>query len=169
MQGNVAAAAVEVRTSVEIAALSFINRRTAETVIDPASPPPVDCGVICGPGSGSTISDETVMLTSPPVPGPTVELAPPSMVRVPASTVTVPPGPDCGPVPEAAIWVGNARAIEHQRTRGRHDYRAGIAGRARHRQSHHPLCGHRSPTGQRRRSTQGRPFPRRRSLKFGRR
>ncbi len=31
--------------------------------------------------------------------------APPVTVSVSASTVTEPPGPDCGPVAEAAIWV----------------------------------------------------------------
>ena len=100
--------AVDVSASVEIAAPLFSNRRTAETVIEPASPLPVDCAVNCGPGSGSTMSEPTMTLTSPPLPGPAVELAicaPPSTVRLPALTVTEPPGPDCGPVAEAAIWV----------------------------------------------------------------
>ena len=46
--------------------------------------------------------------TSPPAPGPAVELAisaPPSTVRLAALTVTSPPDPDCGPVAEAAIPV----------------------------------------------------------------
>ena len=50
----------------------------------------------------------TVTPMSPPLPGPAVELAicaPPSTVRVLALTVTEPPGPDCRPVAEAAIWV----------------------------------------------------------------
>src|SRR6266446_6192879 len=94
--------------SVEIAAPLFIRKRTAETVIEPASPPPVDLAVICGPASGSTISEATVMLTSPPLPGPAVELAisaPPFTVRLLALTLTEPPAPDCGPIAEAAIWV----------------------------------------------------------------
>src|SRR6266446_5702137 len=94
--------------SVEIAAPLFIRKRTAETVIEPASPPPVDLAVICGPASGSAISEATVMLTSPPLPGPAVELAisaPPFTVRLLALTVTEPPGPDCDPIAEAAIWV----------------------------------------------------------------
>ena len=100
--------AVDVSASVEIAAPLFIKRRAAERVIDPASPLPVERAVICGPRSGSTISEATVTLTSPPLPGPAVELAicaPPPMVRTLAATVTEPPGPDCGPVAEAAIWV----------------------------------------------------------------
>jgi len=52
--------------SVEIAAPSLINSRTAETVIEPASPLPADCAVICGPGSGSTMSEATITVTSPP-------------------------------------------------------------------------------------------------------
>src|ERR1700719_2492611 len=100
--------AVDVAASVEIAAPLFINKRPAETVIDPASPLPVDRAVICGPRSGSTMSEATKTSTSPPLPGPTVELAicaPPSTVRLLALTVTEPPGPDCGPSAEAAIWV----------------------------------------------------------------
>src|SRR5205823_5360717 len=100
--------AVDVSASVEIAAPLFIKRRTAETVIDPASPLPVDRAVICGPGSGSTMSEATVTVTSPPRPGPAVELAicaPPLTVTALAATITEPPGPDCGPVAEAAIWV----------------------------------------------------------------
>src|SRR6266478_1441687 len=99
--------AVEVSASVEIEAPLFIIRRTAETVIDPASPLPVERAVICGPGSGSRMSEATAILTSPPEPGPAVELAiraPPWMVRAPAATVTEPPDPDRGPVAEAAIW-----------------------------------------------------------------
>ena len=45
---------------------------------------------------------------SPPLPGPAVVLAicaPPATVSVLAATITEPPGPDCGPVAEAAIWV----------------------------------------------------------------
>src|SRR6266566_1829837 len=52
-------------------------------------------------------------LTSPPLPGPAVELAiraPPSTVRLLAATITEPPGPDCGPVAEAAIWVSGTPA-----------------------------------------------------------
>jgi hypothetical protein len=48
--------AVGVLASVEIAPPLLISRRLAETVIDPASPLPVDWAVICGPGSGSTMS-----------------------------------------------------------------------------------------------------------------
>ncbi len=54
------------------------------------------------------MSEATMPLTSPPLPGPAVELAicaPPSTVRLLAVTVTEPPGPDCGPIAEAAIWV----------------------------------------------------------------
>ena len=50
----------------------------------------------------------TVTSTSPPLPGPAVELAicaPPSTVRLLALTVTEPPDPEFGPVAEAAIWV----------------------------------------------------------------
>src|SRR5437016_1772484 len=100
--------AVDVAASVEIAALLCINKRPAETVIEPASPLPVDRAVICGPRSGSTMSEATMTSTSPPLPGPAVELAicaPPSTVRLLALTVTEPPGPDCGPMAEAAIWV----------------------------------------------------------------
>src|SRR5262249_61730101 len=80
--------------------------RTADTVIERASPLPVDLAVICGPGSGNTMSEATTTSTSPPLPGPAVELAicaPPSTVRLPARTVTEPPGPDSGPIAEAAI------------------------------------------------------------------
>src|ERR1700730_5228223 len=100
--------AVDVVASVEIAAPLFINKRPAETVIDPASPLPVDRAVICGPRSGSTMSEATKTSTSPPLPGPAVELAicaPPSTVRLLAFTVTEPPGPDCRPIADAAIWV----------------------------------------------------------------
>src|SRR5207244_11930853 len=61
-----------------------------------------------GPGSASRMSEATMTLTSPPLPGPAVELAiwaPPSTVRLPAFTLTEPPGPDCGPIAEAATWV----------------------------------------------------------------
>jgi hypothetical protein len=84
------------------------SRRKALAVTDPASPLPVDRAVICGPGSGSTMSDATMTSTLPPWPGPAVRLAicdPPSTVRLFAATVTEQPGPDCGPVAEATIWV----------------------------------------------------------------
>ena len=70
--------------SVEIAAPLFISSRVAETVIEPASPLPVERAVICGPASGSTMSEATAILTSPPLPRPAVELAicaPPAMLR----------------------------------------------------------------------------------------
>src|SRR6202007_2696061 len=50
----------------------------------------------------------TVTSILPPLPGPAVALAicaPPETVRVFAATFTEPPGPDCGPVAEAAISV----------------------------------------------------------------
>jgi len=50
----------------------------------------------------------TVTSTSPPLPGPAVVLAicaPPATFKLLAATVTEPPGPDCGPIAEAAIWV----------------------------------------------------------------
>jgi hypothetical protein len=100
--------AVDVSASDEIAARLFISSRTAETVIDPASPLPVDLAVICGPRSGSTISEAAAILTSPPLLGPAVELAicaPPWTVRLLAVRVTEPPDPDCDPMAEAAIWV----------------------------------------------------------------
>src|SRR5208282_3505001 len=99
--------AVDDFASVEIAAPLFISTRKAEMVTEPASPLPVDSAVICGPGSGSTMSEATVTSTSPPLPGPAVVLAicaPPETVRLLAATVTEPPDPDCGPVAEAAIW-----------------------------------------------------------------
>jgi hypothetical protein len=54
------------------------------------------------------MSEATVISTSPPLPRPAVELAicaPPSTIRLLAFTVTEPPGPDCGPIADAAIWV----------------------------------------------------------------
>src|SRR3984893_5097547 len=97
-----------VTASVEICAPLFINRRAAETVIDPASPLPVDCAVICGPGPGSTMSEATITLTSPPVPGPAVVLAicaPPPTVRELALTATDPALPLTLEVAEATIPV----------------------------------------------------------------
>ncbi len=85
--------AVEVSASVEIAAPPFISKRAAEMVIDPASPLPVDFAVICGPVSGNTISEATVMLTSPPVPEPWValEITPLlAIIKFPALTLTIP-------------------------------------------------------------------------------
>src|SRR6516164_400547 len=99
--------AFEVSASVEIAAPLPSSRRPAETATEPASPLPVDIAVICGPGSGSTMSETTVTSTSPPLPGPAVELAiraPPATERLLAMIDTEPPGPDCSPVAEAAIW-----------------------------------------------------------------
>jgi hypothetical protein len=52
------------------------------------------------------MSEATVTLTSPPLPCPAVEqaiCAPPSMARALALAITEPPGPDCGPIAEAAI------------------------------------------------------------------
>src|SRR5438105_38751 len=103
--------AVEVSASVEIAAPLFINKRTAETVIEPASPLPVDRAVICGPGSGRIMSEATVTLTSPPLPGPAVEraiCAPPSTVRRWAVPVTDPPGPG----PEWGVGIGPPLALD---------------------------------------------------------
>jgi hypothetical protein len=54
------------------------------------------------------LSDPAVIVVEPPAPIPAVVLAiwaPPCTVRVFARTVTAPPGPDCAPVAEAAIWV----------------------------------------------------------------
>ena len=61
-----------------------------------------------GPWPESVTPSATVTVTAPPLPGPAVELAicaPPSMPRLPARIVTEPPGPDRGPMAEAAIWV----------------------------------------------------------------
>src|SRR5262249_39261106 len=47
------------------------------------------------------------------LPGPAVELAisaPPAILKLPAATLTFPPGPDCGPVAEAAIAVAASPA-----------------------------------------------------------
>src|SRR6516165_4864294 len=100
--------AFEVSASVEIAAPLASNRRPAEIVTEPASPLPVDIAVICGPGSGNTMSDTTFTSTSPPLPRPPAVLAicaPPCTVRLLACTVTTPPAPDSAPVAEAAIRV----------------------------------------------------------------
>src|SRR6266478_1187860 len=78
------------------------------TLIDPASPLPVERAVICGPASGNRISDATTILMSPPLPRPPAVLAicpPPPTVRLSALTVTDPPAPDCTPVADAAICV----------------------------------------------------------------
>jgi hypothetical protein len=85
-----------VAASVEIAAPLPASRRKAETVTEPASPLAVDIAVICGPGSGSTMSETTAISTLPPLPGAAVELAicaPPSTVRPLAATVTSHPTP----------------------------------------------------------------------------
>jgi len=61
-----------------------------------------------GPVPDNVTALPTATAMSPALPGPKEVLAiraPPSMVRVSAVTVTEPPGPDCGPVAEAAIWV----------------------------------------------------------------
>ena len=76
-----------------------VEPASAEAVI-PLAPP--------GPVPDNVTLFATVTATSPPWPGPTVVAAicaPPAMVRASAATVTEPPGPDCAPVAEAAIWV----------------------------------------------------------------
>jgi hypothetical protein len=72
---------------------------SAEAVI-PLAPP--------DPAPDNVTLFATVTATSPPLRGPAVVAAicaPPAMVSALAPTVTEPPGPDCGPVAEAAIWV----------------------------------------------------------------
>ena len=74
-----------------------VEPASAEAVI-PLAPP--------GPVPDNVALFATVTATSPPLPGPAVVAAiraPPAMVRALAATVTEPPGPDCGPVAEAAI------------------------------------------------------------------
>src|SRR5947209_9702373 len=76
-----------------------VEPASAEAVI-PLAPP--------GPVPDNVALFATVTATSPPLPGPAVVAAiraPPAMVRALAATVTEPPGPDCGPVAEAAIGV----------------------------------------------------------------
>jgi len=90
---------------VEISAPLLINKRVALTVIDPASPLPVDTAVICGPGSRKTMSEATT-ITEPPAPVPAVVLAisePPLIVICGALTVTVPALPLAVEVAEAII------------------------------------------------------------------
>ena len=74
--------------------------------------------VIPLPGSVKVNGPCAVICTLPPFPSPAVRLAicaPPSTVRALALTITEPPGPDCRPVAEAAIWVpDHASAVEHQ-------------------------------------------------------
>src|SRR5271166_911007 len=84
----------------------------AVSVTSPA--PPLDPGwaeaviplTLFGPVPDKVTPFATVTAMSPPLPGPAVVLAicaPPAIARLLASTVTDPPGPDCGPVAEAAI------------------------------------------------------------------
>src|SRR5215469_14915323 len=83
----------------------------AVTVTDPALPLAVDIAeaMIPLPGAVKLSGPSAVTCTVPPLPGPAVELAicaPPWTVRLSAPTVTEPPGPECRPVAEAAIWLG---------------------------------------------------------------
>ena len=82
----------------------------ALTVTEPALPLALEFAnaMIPLPGSLKLSGPCAVTCTVPPLPGPAVALAicaPPSTLSELASTVTAPPGPDCGPIAEAAIWV----------------------------------------------------------------
>src|SRR5262249_37407743 len=64
--------------------------------------------VLYGPVPDNVTPFVTVTAMSPPLPRPAVELAicaPPATLRLSAAIVTGPPGPDSGPVAEAAISV----------------------------------------------------------------
>ena len=127
--------AVDLSASVEISAPLFISKRTAQTMIEPASPLPVDRAAICGPGSGNTISEATMISTSPPLPGPAVELAicaPPSMAKPPALPSPSRPGQIAARSPKrrSRCWI--AGAVEDQRAGRRHiDRAAGASARRR--------------------------------------